>query len=275
MPLADATGQNIQPYKYNNKKLDGRNGLNWYDYSARYLAFDFPVMPMVDPMSEKYYSISPYAYVANNPIRYIDLRGDSISVAEEYRELFYIGLASAFGRYAKNFSYTESGMLVYNGSTKGMTKDQKNLFKGMNSVMSEEMTTNVIYGKETEISLADGSTQTVQASQGGGALAVLASENPGVAQNTILIDPSMHHKTTTVMEVTSAYYKTPISPANGPRFRQAPLYTTIQDLFYHELGHVIYQGQSQDKVLKYNNIFRRMFGHPVRKPDETHNKTIK
>lgn len=275
MPFADATGQNIQPYKYNNKELDSRNGLNWYDYSARYLAFDFPVMPMVDPMSEKYYSISPYAYVANNPIRYIDLRGDSISVAEEYRELFYIGLASAFGRYAKNFSYTESGMLVYNGSTKGMTKDQKNLFKGMNSVMSEEMTTNVIYGKETEISLADGSTQTVQASQGGGAFAVLASDNPGVAQNTILIDPSMHHKTTTVMEVTSAYYKTPISPANGPRFRQAPLYTTIQDLFYHELGHVIYQGQSQDKVLKYNNIFRRMFGHPLRKPDETHNKTIK
>jgi RHS repeat-associated protein len=68
-------GQNVQPYKYNNKELDGRNGLNWYDYSARYLAFDFPVMPMVDPHAENYYSISPYVYCNNNPLRYIDPTG--------------------------------------------------------------------------------------------------------------------------------------------------------------------------------------------------------
>ncbi len=35
----------------------------------------------MDPLAEKYYSISPYAYCANNPIRYVDLRGDSISLA--------------------------------------------------------------------------------------------------------------------------------------------------------------------------------------------------
>jgi RHS repeat-associated protein len=72
MPFADATGQNVQPYKYNNKELDGRNGLNWYDYSARYLALDFPVMPTVDPLAELHYDNSPYAYVLNNPIKYID-----------------------------------------------------------------------------------------------------------------------------------------------------------------------------------------------------------
>ena len=75
MPFADATGASVQPYKYNNKELDGRNGLNWYDYSARYLALDFPVMPMVDPHAESYYSWSPYVYCYNNPIKFIDPDG--------------------------------------------------------------------------------------------------------------------------------------------------------------------------------------------------------
>ena len=35
----------------------------------------------VDPLAEKYYSVSPYAYCANNPVRYVDLHGDSIDVA--------------------------------------------------------------------------------------------------------------------------------------------------------------------------------------------------
>jgi len=82
MPFADATGQNIQPYKYNNKELDGRNGLNWYDYSARYLVFDYPNLSTIDPMAEKYYSISPYAYCANNPLKYIDPTGMWIVVSD-------------------------------------------------------------------------------------------------------------------------------------------------------------------------------------------------
>ncbi len=273
MTMAESTGQEKQPYKYNGKEMDKKHGLDWYDYSARHLAMDIPRFTTVDPMAEKYYSISPYVYVANNPMKYIDLRGDSISVAEEYRELFYVGLASAFGNHAKDFDYTESGMLVYKGTTEGMSKDQKKLLKGMSSVMNETIITNVVYGETTEITLSDGSTSTVAASQGGGALAVLASENEGITQNTLLIDPSLHHKTLNVMEVTSAYYNSSIG--NNPRFKQSTFRTNIQDLFFHELGHVIYQGQSQDKVLNYNNIFRKIIGLPKRKPDETHNKTIK
>lgn len=78
MPFADATGQNVQPYKYNNKELDGRNGLNMYDSNMRYYDFPFPHTLTPDPLSEKYYSLSPYSWVANNPINAIDPRGDSI-----------------------------------------------------------------------------------------------------------------------------------------------------------------------------------------------------
>jgi RHS repeat-associated protein len=75
MPFADATGQNVQPYKYNNKELDGRNGLNWYDSNMRYYDFPFPHTPIVDPHAENYFSWSPYNYVGSNPIKRIDPTG--------------------------------------------------------------------------------------------------------------------------------------------------------------------------------------------------------
>jgi hypothetical protein len=55
------------------------HGLNLYDYSARHLAVDIPRFTTIDPLAEKYYSISPYAYCANNPMKYFDLKGDSLT----------------------------------------------------------------------------------------------------------------------------------------------------------------------------------------------------
>jgi RHS repeat-associated protein len=71
-----------QPYKYNGKELDGMHQLNLYDYSARYYESAIGRFTSVDPHAEKYYNISPYAYVANNPIKAIDPTGmDSINVS--------------------------------------------------------------------------------------------------------------------------------------------------------------------------------------------------
>ncbi|MFT3994123.1 MAG: RHS repeat-associated core domain-containing protein, partial [Dysgonomonas sp.] len=67
--------QGKQPYKYNGKELDAMHGLNLYDYSARQLDNAIPRFTSVDPMAEKYYSISPYAYCANNPMRFTDPTG--------------------------------------------------------------------------------------------------------------------------------------------------------------------------------------------------------
>jgi RHS repeat-associated protein len=70
-----AAEHNIQPYKYNGKELDRRNDVNLYDYSARHYDPTVARFTTVDPMAEKYYSISPYAYVGNNPMRLIDPTG--------------------------------------------------------------------------------------------------------------------------------------------------------------------------------------------------------
>ena len=62
-----------QPYKYNGKELDQVHGLNWYDYEARmYAGYRFTTP---DPLGDQYPDLSPYAYCANNPVRFIDPTG--------------------------------------------------------------------------------------------------------------------------------------------------------------------------------------------------------
>ena len=71
------TEQGKQEFKYNGKELDRTHELNQYDYSARYYDPGYNRFTTQDPLSEKYYSISPYVYVANNPMKFVDPDGRS------------------------------------------------------------------------------------------------------------------------------------------------------------------------------------------------------
>ncbi|WP_353122269.1 RHS repeat domain-containing protein [Dysgonomonas capnocytophagoides] len=62
-------------FKYNGKELDKEHGLNQYDYAARFMDPSMIRFTTVDPLAEKYFSWSPYVYVANNPMKFIDPDG--------------------------------------------------------------------------------------------------------------------------------------------------------------------------------------------------------
>ena len=73
--MSTSSRQSVQPYKYNGKELDRKGGLDWYDYGARMYDAVLGRWHAVDPMSEKYYGVSPYLYCANNPILLVDPNG--------------------------------------------------------------------------------------------------------------------------------------------------------------------------------------------------------
>ena len=76
-----STGSSVQPYKYNGKELD--RFLNWdmLDYGARWMDGKLQQWTTVDPLAEKDPGISPYVYCRDNPVRYVDEHGDSISIS--------------------------------------------------------------------------------------------------------------------------------------------------------------------------------------------------
>ena len=94
-PFGALTGDSFNYYdgegnrfKYGGKEMQSEHRLNWYDFIAR------PYDPAkgsflgIDPLCEKYYSISPYVYCLNNPLKYIDPTGMSPNHVEYKPETF-------------------------------------------------------------------------------------------------------------------------------------------------------------------------------------------
>ena len=259
------------PYLFNAKEFDEETGL--YYYGARYYEPRLSLWMSVDRFAEKYPATSGYNYAINNPVRYIDINGDSIRVSSENRELFNKTLKDVFGEFSSKFSYTQSDMLVFSGKNKGMGKAQRKVFKRLKKVMYSKTITNIQYGKDTQITDRYGNKRTFKAESGGGAATLLASENKNYNQNFTVIDPNKTIGET--MEVTDAYYKEPIDPQNGARFKKVTFQTNQTDLTFHEIGHVVYEGKRQHKVLDFNNIVRGILQLPKRQYDETHNYKIR
>ena len=65
----------VQKKLYNGKEYDRMQGLNLYDYGARQYDPAICRFTSMDPLCEKYYNISPYAYCGGNPVNRIDPDG--------------------------------------------------------------------------------------------------------------------------------------------------------------------------------------------------------
>ena len=72
-----STASEVQSRMYNGKELDKMHGLNTYDYGARQYNPVTARWNRVDPLCEKYYSVSPYVYCHDNPVMLVDPDGNS------------------------------------------------------------------------------------------------------------------------------------------------------------------------------------------------------
>ena len=89
VPMAISEGQSAQPYKYNGKEYVEMYGLDEYAYGFRNYYASTIRFTTFDPLSEKYYNLSPYSYCANNFVNHIDISGLWISdgIRDEWSSL--------------------------------------------------------------------------------------------------------------------------------------------------------------------------------------------
>ena len=106
------TKESQQRYKYNGKEFDELHGLNTYDYGARQYAPLLPLWDRVDPLAEKYYGVSPYAYCANNPVIFVDPDGRKFDFSKmtkgEYQS--YLGQINLLRRASPLFNTMYSSL---------------------------------------------------------------------------------------------------------------------------------------------------------------------
>jgi RHS repeat-associated protein len=68
------------PYLYNGKELEGELGLGWYAYGARNYNPATCRFNTIDRFSNKFPWQSPYLYAGNDPVKHIDVNGDSLLI---------------------------------------------------------------------------------------------------------------------------------------------------------------------------------------------------
>jgi|GEM_PF-1430228 len=91
---AMSVNPSLQDRKYSGKPFDRRHGLDLYDYGARRYDPALARWTSPDPLCEYYYNISPYAFVNNNPQRYIDPDGREVKAVfnRETHKLYILDL---------------------------------------------------------------------------------------------------------------------------------------------------------------------------------------
>ena len=106
-------GATDSPYLYGGKEWNETTST--YDFEARYLSPSFHRFTTMDPLAEKYYSISPYAYCAGNPVNLVDPSG--LFIDDYY--------SSINGKFLGSDAYGYAARLIDPNQYSKITKGQK------------------------------------------------------------------------------------------------------------------------------------------------------
>ena len=131
------TKESQQRYKYNGKEFDELHGLNTYDYGARQYAPLLPLWDRVDPLAEKYYGVSPYAYCANNPVIFVDPDGRKFDFSKMTKGEYQIylgqinllrGASPLFNTMYTSLELSKNTYFISFDEVRSVTKDKNGIY---------------------------------------------------------------------------------------------------------------------------------------------------
>ena len=119
-------------FRFTGKERDTETG---YDYfGARYYSSSLGIWLSVDPMSDKYPSLSPYVYCADNPMRLVDAKGESIQVVENDDGTYTVVNGNVYdgdnGVYLQNPNGSNGILLAYSATPESFYNSETGEFMG-------------------------------------------------------------------------------------------------------------------------------------------------
>ena len=131
-------------YTFSAKERDSETGLSYF--GSRYYSSDLSIWLSVDPMSDKYASLSPYVYCADNPVKLVDPNGEDydVFITGEGAEWVTQQLSDTYQNL--NITRDQFGRLHTNvNDVSSLTKDEKLIYDAINSnnvVVNMDVTNN-------------------------------------------------------------------------------------------------------------------------------------
>ncbi len=140
------TGGTSHPFRFTGKELDRLTSLNMYDFGARW--YDVAGVPMwtsIDPLCEKYYSTSPYAYCAGDPVNKFDPDGRTVKPDNHSLETIKNTLSPEEQKYV---SLNENGYI--DADNLSLCKSESNNFQALMTLVKSPIQINVTSQSETK-----------------------------------------------------------------------------------------------------------------------------
>jgi RHS repeat-associated protein len=148
----------------------GGVALNYYDYGARFYDQQLGIFHNQDRFAEKYKKWSPYSYCHDNPLKFIDINGDSLSVNDQSKnntasQKFNDLNSKGTGGFYKTTIDPKTGKvtLASTGQKGSMNKEQTAFYKALDRVVNvdSKMTSINIVDGDKKVQIADVKTQTI------------------------------------------------------------------------------------------------------------------
>ncbi|HOY19142.1 MAG TPA: DUF6443 domain-containing protein [Haliscomenobacter sp.] len=151
--MNDAAAKDTK-YQYNGKELNDDFGLNWSDYGARWYDAAIGRFGSTDRFAEKYSLMTPYQYAANNPIKFIEMNGDSVKTFFYNQEGTQVNDVPEVVQQMFNSEYGIS--VAYNAKTNMLYQSGKVETKNTTSTPGIALIEGILGEKNSDVALAFG-----------------------------------------------------------------------------------------------------------------------